>query len=328
VILGAASLAVAGGASLLIAKHKRDDATAVFEGHTDVLFSVKFAPDGRTLTSGSMDRTIRLWDVPAAAPIATLPLGEQGGGLADLSYSPDGVLISASVGGGDGISEQIAFWNTRTRSRAGKITLPGLRNCCAQNAATTLLATGGDQAVISLWNARTLGPVGALTGHTGVVLGLAFSPDDRTLVSLGSNRTVRLWDCTTGHQTFVLHDDQLDEAGGVVAVSRDGALVAHVGTHTPITIWRTSTGDTVRVIDGRTLEGGQTHHFDNPVFSPDGRHIACSEFRPEGQIIRVFDTDDGSEIASYYGHDSVISSLDGRTIASASYDKTIRLWRA
>lgn len=128
-----------------------------------------------------------------------------------------------------------------------------------------------------LWNGRTFGPVRTLTGHTGVVLALAFSHDNQTLASVGSDRTVRLWNCATGRQVVALHDDRIGEAGGTVAFSLDGMLVAHAGWDSTITMWQAATGDTVRVIDGRTLEGGQIHHFDNPVFSPDGRHIACTE---------------------------------------------------
>jgi WD40 repeat protein len=37
--------------------------TAVLDGHTGPVYSVAFAPNGKTLASGSTDMTIKLWDV-------------------------------------------------------------------------------------------------------------------------------------------------------------------------------------------------------------------------------------------------------------------------
>jgi RNA polymerase sigma factor (sigma-70 family) len=68
---------------------------AELRGHTETLFQVAFAPDGRTLASGSMDGTIRLWDLPTGKEVGRLE-GHRGWVL-DLAFSPDGRRL-ASVG--------------------------------------------------------------------------------------------------------------------------------------------------------------------------------------------------------------------------------------
>jgi hypothetical protein len=58
-----------------------------------------------------------------------------------------------------------------------------------------LLATGGDDETVRLWDPATGRSVGVpLTGHTGRVIAVAFAPDGRLLASAGGDRTVRLWD--------------------------------------------------------------------------------------------------------------------------------------
>ena len=63
------------------------------EGHTYVVWSVAFSPDGKTLASGSRDGSIKLWDVTSGKNIATLK------GHADVinsvAFSPDGKTIAS-----------------------------------------------------------------------------------------------------------------------------------------------------------------------------------------------------------------------------------------
>jgi WD40 repeat protein len=69
---------------------------AELKGHTDMIFAITFAPDGRTLASASMDGTVRLWDLPSGKEIGRLE-GHHGWVMA-LAFSPDGkALVSGST---------------------------------------------------------------------------------------------------------------------------------------------------------------------------------------------------------------------------------------
>ena len=63
------------------------------QGHTDLVFSVAFSPDGTTLASGSGDYTVKLWDVATRTNIATLKGHTDW--VRSVSFSPDGTTLAS-----------------------------------------------------------------------------------------------------------------------------------------------------------------------------------------------------------------------------------------
>lgn len=86
------------------------------EGHDGEVTCVCFSPDGKTLGSGSKDKTIRLWDITTGKTLLILKGHQDGLGVSDISFAPDGLTL-ASSGSSD---RTIRLWTVGNKGGAEK----------------------------------------------------------------------------------------------------------------------------------------------------------------------------------------------------------------
>ncbi len=285
-----------------------------FSGHTNWVRSLAFSPNGRTLASGSVDGTIRLWDVRTGRAIATLK--GHSAQVTSVSFSPNGKTLASTSE-----DNAVRLWNviTRTHNRALKGHTTFVRSVSFSPDGQTL-ASGSSDKTIRLWNVASGTYRRTLTGHAGWVSSVAFSPDGRTLASGSSDKTIRLWNVASGtyRRTLTGHTDWINS----VAFSPDGNALASASWDGTIRLWNVATGT-----HNRTLKG-HTNFVRSVSFSPDGQMLASGS---GDKTIRLWNLHTGKCQRTLTGHKGWVSvvafSPDGNTLASGSEDKTIRLWR-
>jgi RNA polymerase sigma factor (sigma-70 family) len=326
--------------------------------HGGAVFSVAYSPDGKKLVTGSGDQdcTLRLWDAKTGREL--LRVEHPKGQIYSVAFSANGKLVAF---GGDGSFVSVCDAATGKELHRFVHEPEEFIYTVAFSPDGKTVAAGGRDYSVRLWELAGGKERGRLTGHRSIIWGFAFSPDGRLLATASDDKTVRLWDPQTCKELRQL--PPFPREASQVAFSRDGKKLAAGCRDGSIAVWDPASGkELLRVqakgpkanaiwncvafsADGKTvIAGGTGVLFDAETgaekgrldqhkrwtrtlaLSPDGKKLAFEDHT----CIRFWDPATGKILVEDHGHQGDIGGVaffpDGRTLASAANDGTVRLW--
>lgn len=277
------------------------------QGHTDVAWHVRFAPQHNFLATAARDRTVKLWR-PNGKLITTLE-GHQDS-VTSVDINRQGAIASSSWDGtvrlwrpnGD------LHWEIAAHDQA----VYSVRfSPDGQN-----LVTAARDNTAQIWSLSGEA-LHTLSGHQGRVYWATYSPDGEIVATASEDGTIRLW---TNEGRFLRSIQAHQNAVNYVSFSPDGRKIASASHDKTAKIWSRQ-GQLLQVLSGHDS-------FVYAIeFSPDGQTLATAS---EDQTIRLWNTA-GEWLKTLRNHSDGVTAVSfspqGDRLATASQDKSIKLWK-
>ena len=297
------------------------------ERPSDSINSLVYSPDGKFLAAAGGDGIVRVWSSSSGQEVHSLRGHTEP--VRSVRFSPDGRHLASA-----GEDRMIRLWDLS--SGTAVLTLRGHSEPVFSIAFSPdgwRLVSGGGDATVKVWDALSPQEFRPIRAHDNSVESVAFSPDGARLASAGADGVIRVFDADTDQEVLTL----TGHAGSIrdVACDPTGRRIASAGEDGTVRIWDARSGGLLAVLRGHTAS------VTGLAFSRDGTRLVSASVgfglddRPARGEVILWSVAEARKIATVaetsrghepFGFFAVDFSPDGRTIAAACGDRTVRLW--
>lgn len=286
------------------------------EGHATAVTLVRFIEGNAGLLSADFDGAVKVWDVADRPGVTTVTC--PGRTIFNVAICADGRRLAASSAGG---REPAVLCDLATGARVA--TLVGHRGVISGLAFSpdgSVLATGGYDHDVRMWDVGDGSCVGVLKGHENFVESVAFCLGGERLASCSDDNTVRIWD--VGSRTCLMILRGHTGRCPMVAASPDGETVASCSIDGTIRVWSARDGSPRGVY---TVSPPQSIRA--ICFTPDGRYILSGG---DGTRISIWDLSEQRSAGVMDGSDHDVFCIkvspDGRFAVTTTRGGAVQLW--
>ncbi|XP_052801296.1 notchless protein homolog 1-like [Mya arenaria] len=293
--------------------------TSSIPGHAEAVIAAQFSPDGRYLASGSGDTTVRFWDVNTETPQYTCTTHKHW--VLAIAWSPDGKKLASGCK-----NSQVCVWEPSTGKQIGK-TMVQHKQWITWLAWKPLhldpecryLASSSKDATVRIWDTTLSQCMVCISGHLQSVTCVKWGGTD-LIYTASQDRTVKVWKGDNGMlcRTLQGHGHWVN----ILALSTD--YVMRTGAFDPRKaeiVYREQT------LSGPELQQKAKERYDEAVSIGGEKLVSGSDdftlymWTPETET---------KPLARLTGHMQLINDVrfspDTRLLASASFDKSVKLW--
>ncbi|XZN89605.1 MAG: eIF2A-related protein [Microcoleus sp.] len=285
------------------------------QAHNDTVQSVSFSPDGTMLASAGYDNTVKLWNLEKnqKKPIS-LPHNDS---VFSVNFSPDSKIIASAS-----FDKNVKLWN---RDGTLKDTLPHDNLVYSVTfISNDRIATGDKSGKVTFWNSTNGEKIDSFQPHKKTVFDLRFNKQENMLASASQDGTVKLWKLTPKvppqNPIILQHNSSVNS----VSFSHDGQMIATASQNKIVRFWKLNGTP----LSNLTIKGESG--FTSVSFSPDKKTIATANLDGQVQLWEQNEKET-KKIETLSGHTSRVKSVSfnkkGDILASASGDRTVRLWQ-
>ncbi|GAA5839598.1 hypothetical protein JCM9279_005995 [Rhodotorula babjevae] len=267
-----------------------------FSSHTGGISDVAFSADSTLLASASDDRTVRVWEVDPALPLAARPHAHPDG-------APDKLIEEAA------------------RVLQGHLTAVF---CVAWSPRGDLVASGGVDETVRVWDVQKGRCMRVLPAHSEPVSAVQFSRDGTMLVSCSWDGYIRIWDTSTGQCLKTLaHEDNTPVAS--VRFSPNSKFLFTATLDSAVRLWDYQNDKVVK-----SYEGHQNRKYCiPPILTPDGARLVCGS---EDHKVVVWDVQTREVVSAWVAHKDVVMTvahhptLDILATGALEKEPVVKIW--